>query len=687
MCDYYGVICLKNKNIYFVIFLIAFLLLTTTLHAENFSNSLKNFVSNGKKVQIKLYNSQSALRIFTGTNVEISNLDKSKRTFLSKNKEYIIEPYVKGKPVWFIQVFATEEQNKAENIKEDIKNNFSAYEVRIKLVDGLYKVQVGTFNEELVAEKVSQKLNNAGWKTWVKDGETREETSQLVVKDKQGNNVFENGTIFCEGVIRLKDNLYNGKMQFKLEDEKIEVLNEIDFLTLEYSLLLEKKPDTNNLTFLKTAAVLNRSRALNKILNETAPYKFPQYQGISDLSEIVKVAVDKTSAKVIYKDNSLFDGTVDFKNLNRSYNTVESVLFNEFDSIEIRDLDTTLEETQLVDSNIDIGLKYKEIRQLTWNGPRVISIVDLNTLKGRHKVTSFISNDKIDGLSPLADVVNQKGALVGVNGGFYTSSGTPLGLVMIDGVMVSEPLYNRAALGITKSGEILIDNVKWRGLLKTNNNSNIIIDAVNRKPNNDGEIILYNRFFGERTPQFNQSSTEIVVAEDRIVEVDKGELIHNTIPKEGFVIKIFNSDSELYSSFEPGKEIEYKNVFSPNWHQEDLVNIMGGGPKLVSEGEVTVTGQAENFQSDIIQGRAPRTAVGITEDDHLLFLMVDGRQPDLSVGITLNNLAQYLKKLNVKEAMNLDGGDSSQLVIRGYTFNSPSGFREIGTGILIKKVN
>jgi exopolysaccharide biosynthesis protein len=35
--------------------------------------------------------------------------------------------------------------------------------------------------------------------------------------------------------------------------------------------------------------------------------------------------------------------------------------------------------------------------------------------------------------------------------------------------------------------------------------------------------------------------------------------------------------------------------------------------------------------------------------------------------------------------MNLDGGDSSQMVIRGYTFNNPSGYRDIATGILIKK--
>ncbi|MFO7815981.1 MAG: phosphodiester glycosidase family protein [Halanaerobiales bacterium] len=677
---------MKNKNNYLTTLLIVVLLFAVTLHVNAFSNSLKKFVSNGKKVQLELFKDQAELRIFTGTDVEISNFDKSKRTFLAKNKEYTITPYEAGRGGWFIQVFATGDKDKAENIKEDIKKNYDDYEVQIKLLDDLYKVQIGNFKEESEAKNVSKSLNEAGWETWVKGRGIKADSSQLVVKDKKGNIIFEDTTIFCEGVIRLKDNLYNGQFQFKLNDKKIEVFNEVNFLTLEYGMLLENQPDTNNLTFLKTAAVLNRSKALGVILDESPPYKIPQYKGISGLSDIIRVAVDKTVAKVIYKNDFPYHKNIDFNNLDRSYNTIESILHAKFDSIEIRDLNTTLDEKQVVDTKIDIGLKYKEIRQLTWFGPRVISIVDLNTLKGRHKVSPFISDDRIDSSAPLTEVVKQKGALVGVNGGFYNSSGTPLGLVMIDGVIVTEPLYNRAALGITKSGEIMIDNIRWKGLLKTSDNNNIIIDAVNRKPNNDNEIILYNKYYGEKTPKFDEFAKEIIVEDNKIVSIDSGELIQNVIPQEGFVIKILNSGPDEYSAFKPGKEAEYRDVFNPNWDQEGVINIMGGGPKLVSNGEVKVTGQVESFRADIIEGRAPRTAVGVTGDERLLFIMVDGRQPEVSVGITLKDLAQYLKELEVEEAMNLDGGDSSQLVIRGYTFNNPSGYREIGTGILINKI-
>jgi exopolysaccharide biosynthesis protein len=308
----------------------------------------------------------------------------------------------------------------------------------------------------------------------------------------------------------------------------------------------------------------------------------------------------------------------------------------------------------------------------------------LDVLKGRHEVKAFVSNDKIEGLAPLSEVVKAKEALAGVNGGFYNYEGRPLGAVMVDGQMVSEPLYNRATLGITRTGEVLIDNIKWRGLLNTENNNNIVIDAVNRKPNSENEIIMYNKYFGKKTPQFQQETLELTIENEVVTKVERGSLIQNSIPEDGFVVKIFTGLND-YTAFQEGKDVQYTNVFNPAWHKEDVINIMGGGPKLVTDGEVAVTGDLENFSQDITAGRAPRTVVGITEDKHLLFVTVDGRQPELSIGMTLQEMAQYLTELDVTEAMNLDGGDSSQLVIRGYTFNNPSGYRDIATGILIKK--
>jgi len=675
---------LKTKNNVVIIVLLTFLLILVPHQVNAFSNALKNFVSNGKEVHLKIFEDLDQAEFLSGTNVELKNLDGSKRTFLSKNKEYIISPYREDQKSWFIQVFATSEKNKAENMKENIKKEFENYEVQISLEDDLYKVQVGTFLKESKAEEISQIISEAGWETWVIEKKIKGDSTELAVMDKDGNIVFENGTIYCEGVIRLKNNLYNGMIQFSLTDGEIDVFNKVDFLTLQYGMLLEELPNSSNMTALKAAAILNRSKALAVIFNNNSPYQIESYQGISNLTDIIRVAVDKTEAKVIYRDDNPYYKSLNVKELGSQYSTAEELITQNIASIKIKDLATTIDEEQLVRAEIDLGLEYREIRQLTWSGPRIITVVDLDLFKGRHQVIPFVSNEEIPGLAPLVKVVREKEALVGVNGGFYNSEGKPLGTVMIDGQMVSEPLYNRAALGITKTGEVLINNLKWRGILTTSNNNNIVIDAVNRKPNNENEIILYNKYYGSKTPQFKQQSVEFIIQNNRISKVDSGSMIQNEIPTDGFVVKIFTEEN-TFNAFKQGEKVEYKNIFTPAWHKEDVVNIMGGGPKLITDGKVTVTGKLEEFSQDITTGRAPRTAVGITEDNHLLFVTVDGRQPKLSIGITLEELAKYLKELKMEEAMNLDGGDSSQLVIRGYTFNNPSGYRAIATGILIKK--
>jgi len=675
---------LKNKNYLLITIFLITLLILVPFQVNAFSNALKNFVSNGKQVQLKIFDNLEQAEILSGTNVEIKNLDGSQRTFLSKNKEYIISPYQENQQSWFIQVFATEERSKAENIQENLQKEFENYEVQISYENELYKVQVGTFIKEARAEEISEIINEAGWETWVIEKEIKADTTQLVVKDKEGNIVFENGTIYCNGVIRLKNNLYNGMVQFELNDGTIDVFNKVDFLTLQYGMLLSEFPDLNNITVLKAAAILNRSKALATVLNETSPFHIDEYQGISGLKDIIRVAVDNTEAKVIYKNDSPYHENLTVRELGSHYANADSLILDNLSNVEIRDLNTTIDERQLVEADIDMGLQYREIRQLTWAGPRILTIIDLDVLKGRHEVVSFVSNDKIEGLAPLAEVVREKEALAGVNGGFYNYEGRPLGAVMVDGQMVSEPLYNRATLGITRTGEVLIDNIKWKGLLNTENNNNIVIDAVNRKPNSENEIIMYNQYFGKQTPQFQQETLELVIENDVVTKVERGSLIQNSIPEEGFIVKIF-AGLDGYTAFQEGKDVKYTNVFNPAWHKEDVRNIMGGGPKLVTDGEVAVTGDLENFSQDITAGRAPRTVVGITENKHLLFVTVDGRQPELSIGMTLQEMAQYLTQLNVTEAMNLDGGDSSQLVIRGYTFNNPSGYRDIATGILIKK--
>jgi hypothetical protein len=91
---------------------------------------------------------------------------------------------------------------------------------------------------------------------------------------------------------------------------------------------------------------------------------------------------------------------------------------------------------------------------------------------------------------------------------------------------------------------------------------------------------------------------------------------------------------------------------------------IGGGPTLVQDGKPM---QWPGF----IHMKHPRTALGWNKD-YIYMVEVDGRQSNISVGMTFPELANYFLKLGCSQAMNLDGGGSATLWALGAVRNSPS---------------
>ncbi|MEA3287439.1 MAG: phosphodiester glycosidase family protein [Candidatus Marinimicrobia bacterium] len=105
------------------------------------------------------------------------------------------------------------------------------------------------------------------------------------------------------------------------------------------------------------------------------------------------------------------------------------------------------------------------------------------------------------------------------------------------------------------------------------------------------------------------------------------------------------------------------------WSYRD---ILGGGPQLIRDGRIDISVNEEVFFGTSIPQVHPRTAAGITSSGDLILLIVDGRQL-ISRGVDLEELAEILYDLGCQEAINLDGGGSSALVVNGVLLNRPSG--------------
>ena len=97
-------------------------------------------------------------------------------------------------------------------------------------------------------------------------------------------------------------------------------------------------------------------------------------------------------------------------------------------------------------------------------------------------------------------------------------------------------------------------------------------------------------------------------------------------------------------------------------------NVLSFGPALLIDGEIAVDAKDEVGRA---KASNPRTAIGIVDDLHYLFVVSDGRT-NSSEGLSLKELAQVLQDLGAKTAYNLDGGGSSTMVFQGRVVNNPT---------------
>ncbi|MCM3695287.1 phosphodiester glycosidase family protein [Microbacterium oleivorans] len=116
-------------------------------------------------------------------------------------------------------------------------------------------------------------------------------------------------------------------------------------------------------------------------------------------------------------------------------------------------------------------------------------------------------------------------------------------------------------------------------------------------------------------------------------------------------------------------------------------NTLSFGPALVEDGAAVAGIDSVEVDTNVgnhsIQGEQPRTAVGVIDDDHLVFVVVDGRSEGYSRGATLTELAQIMIDLGAVTAYNLDGGGSSTMFFDGEVVNQPSNGGERGTSDIL----
>jgi exopolysaccharide biosynthesis protein len=128
------------------------------------------------------------------------------------------------------------------------------------------------------------------------------------------------------------------------------------------------------------------------------------------------------------------------------------------------------------------------------------------------------------------------------------------------------------------------------------------------------------------------------------------------------------------------KSLEEALIPAETMLADGVMHTFSFGPVLVQDEKVTGDFSDvkidKNFGNRSIQSANPRTGVGMIAPNHYVFVVVDGRSPNYSRGMTLTEFAQVFRELGCTEAYNLDGGGSSTMYFMGRVVNTPSGKQE-----------
>ena len=328
--------------------------------------------------------------------------------------------------------------------------------------------------------------------------------------------------------------------------------------------------------------------------------------------------------------------------------------------------------------DVDKGVKHIKYTKYYQGKPLKINVVEINSsINPDLRLTPTLASGTLGRKSTISNIAKKNNTIVAINGTFFKpETGVPLGTLMIDKKMYTGPIYNRVAMGIFDT-KYDMARIQLNATLKSDNDI-VKIDSINQPRMLSTYVIVYTSEWGKFAPASPKYGKQIAVQDKKVVAISDTAL---AIPENGFVIV---APAQKLSPFMNSKKINMEVLTTPEW--DDVQHIIGGGPYLVKNSEVYVDMTEQKLAS--IGGRNPRSAIGYTADNNLILVTVDGRE-ESSVGMTLFELANFMKSIGCYNAMNLDGGGSTVMYINGRVVNSPNvkGGIALSNAITLNKVN
>ncbi|MGZ3515989.1 MAG: phosphodiester glycosidase family protein [Vulcanimicrobiaceae bacterium] len=338
------------------------------------------------------------------------------------------------------------------------------------------------------------------------------------------------------------------------------------------------------------------------------------------------------------------------------------------------------------------GVTYGDYEMWTMEGPLSIHVVAVDLHNPNVRVDTALASDRLTSSGEtVSSMAARTGAVAGINGDYFDINNTnaPLNILVKGGRLIKTPM-KRYAFGLTRERQIEFSEFTFGGNLLLSNGSAIALNGVNEWPPPSGGTGLLTPEFGAVAPVQNLTllALEPLSGSPPFANYRVDGIVDNTTQQPpGYYLGIGLNAYGNAGDVNAGDTLAATATTTPPL--DDLFAAVGGGPLLVDNG--APFSDSDGPAGEEFNRRIPCSAAAVTRDGTLLFFVVDGRQPSLSIGLTRAQFTALMLAFGVQRAMALDGGGSSTIVARrlGDTAasvqNSPSDGteRRVSDGIFV----
>lgn len=359
-------------------------------------------------------------------------------------------------------------------------------------------------------------------------------------------------------------------------------------------------------------------------------------------------------------------------------------------------------------------------------GPWKLEVLTIDPKQFQGQLTSGFGPNLQD-RETTSQLAAGAGALAATNGGYFVldpkagAPGDPTGAAVSDGLILSEPVGDRPSLVMNgDKNQTTVQRLRWKGTLSAiGKTGQVRLDGLNRVPGlirncggiddtptslplhdvtctDPDETVAFTQDFGPSTPA--GPGLEVVLDErGTVTAVNTSRGI--PVPARGRTVQAIGADAQKLGNLaRVGARLkidaELLNEDGRSLKAGSSTDVVNGGPVLVSDGAENVTvkrdgmvrqGDGNSFYYGWVHKRNPRTIAGVDAQGRTLLVTADGRQTT-ALGLSIKESADVARSLGMVDAINLDGGGSTTMVVNGQVVNSPSdaaGQRPVGDALLV----